>query len=551
MAAARTKKHGVKLFAAVCILAAMTLRQIGLHTADPLARIVSVLRAFLYIGLFSFWGLSLRRRIMQPLARRCLTAIAALIVFWITVRLIRYSFTEDPWAQRYLWYLYYLPMLFIPPLAVFVSLSLGKPESYRLPLWARLLSLPSALLLLLVLSNDLHQLVFVFPADAAVWANDYRHGIGYYSVAVWLICCTLIALFTMLAKCRLPNSRKVLILPFVPVLLAVVYSVLYIFCMPILKPLAGDMTVVFCLLIAATLESCIQCGLIQSNTGYEALFMVSRLGAQITDQNNAVCLASLNAQALTEEQRLCAETQTVSTGSRLLVRSKPIAFGHVLWQEDVTELCDAIEQTQENCRDLAERNRIRQENLQTQKKILALQEKNRAADLLHRETRQQIDRIGRMLAQYDTQTDAAERRRLLAGVAVIGAYIKRYGNLLLVSERTETADLRDLSRCFDESFLNLELLGVNCLHTLPSGLRLATKDMLRVYRGFETAVEVGLYELTHVWVQMREKADAFVLTLELVCGADLCPAAPAADGFCFEDGAYRFTFYLTKGGGGT
>ena len=47
-------------------------------------------------------------------------------------------------------------MLFIPLLCVLVALSLGKPENYRLPKWTGLLYLPTTLLLLLVLTNDLH-----------------------------------------------------------------------------------------------------------------------------------------------------------------------------------------------------------------------------------------------------------------------------------------------------------------------------------------------------------------------------------------------------------
>ena len=126
--------------------------------------------------------------------------------------------------------------------------------------------------------------------------------------------------------------------------------------------------------------------------------MVSRLGAQITNQENTVCLTSYNARELTEEQRISVETQTVSADKSMLIRSQPIGFGHVLWQVDIAEITEAIEQIEENCRDLAERNRIRQENLETRKKILALQEKNRVNDLLHRETASQIDLIGRMLA---------------------------------------------------------------------------------------------------------------------------------------------------------
>ena len=507
-----------------------------------------MIRSAIYIELFIAWGVSLHRRIIQPQVRRYLTSISVLVVFWMTVRTIRYSLDECIWLMRYLWYLYYLPMLLIPLLAVFVALSLGKPDNFRLSKWTGLLYIPTAALLLLVLTNDLHQFVFVFPEDAIVWVNDYSYALGYFLAVGWVVSCTITALVVMLIKCRIPHSRTVLMLPFAPAVVALIYGVLYYFRVPWLKFLTGDMTVVFCLLIVAILECCIECGLIQSNTGYEELFMVSRLGAQITNQENAVCLASANARALTEEQRISTKTQTVSADKSMIVKSQPIGFGHVLWQENVAELTEAIEQIEENCRDLAEHNRIRQENLKTRKKILALQEKNRVSDLLHRETAGQIDLIDRMLAQYDTETDDRKRSRLLGGAAVVGAYIKRYGNLLLIGERTETADIRDLARCFDESFINLELLGVNCLHTLPSDIILATKDMLQVYRSFEAAVETSLSDLQYVWINVRESKEGIFLNMEFVCDTDLSPFASIADSFSCEDGAYRFTFKLRKGG---
>lgn len=548
MMKSNSKKYSTILYVALAIFTAMVLRQIARWADAPLDWFCGMIRSAIYIELFIAWGVSLHRRIIQPQVRRYLTLVSALMVFWMTVRTIRYSLDECMWLMRYLWYLYYLPMLFIPLLSVFVSLSLGKPDNFRLPKWTKFLYIPTAALLLLVLTNDLHQFVFVFPEDAIVWANDYSYALGYFLAVGWVVSCTITALVVMLIKCRIPHSRTVLMLPFAPAVVALIYGVLYYFRVPWLKFLTGDMTVVFCLLIVAILECCIECGLIQSNTGYEELFMVSRLGAQITNQENAVCLASANARALTEEQRISTKTQTVSADKSMIVKSQPIGFGHVLWQENVAELTEAIEQIEENCRDLAEHNRIRQENLKTRKKILAIQEKNRVSDLLHRETASQIDLIDRVLAQYDKEPDDKKRSRLLGEAAVVGAYIKRYGNLLLIGERTETADIRDLARCFDESFINLELLGVNCLHTLPSDIILATKDMLQVYRSFEAAVETSLSDLQYVWINVRKSKEGLFLKMEFVCDSDLSHLAPMANAFSFEDGAYRFTFKLQGGG---
>lgn len=549
MMKSNSKKYSTILCVILAIFTARVLRQIGFQVEDPLDLCLIILRASIYIGLFIAWCISVRNRIIQPQVRRYLTLVSALMVFWMTVRTIRYSLDECMWLMRYLWYLYYLPMLFIPLLSVFVSLSLGKPDNFRLPKWTKFLYIPTAALLLLVLTNDLHQLVFVFPEDAVVWGNDYSYAFGYFLTVGCIVLCMITTLVTMLIKCRIPHSRTVLMLPFIPTMVVLIYGVLYCLRVPWLRFLAGDVTVVFCLLIIVILESCIECGLIQSNTGYEELFMVSSLGAQITNQENAVCLASTNARELTEEQRISAKTQTVPADNKsMIVKSQPIGFGHVLWQENVAELTEAIEQIEENCRDLSERNRIRQENLKTRKKILAIQEKNRVSDLLHRETASQIDLIDRVLAQYDKEPDDKKRSRLLGEAAVVGAYIKRYGNLLLIGERTETADIRDLARCFDESFINLELLGVNCLHTLPSDIILATKDMLQVYRSFEAAVETSLSDLQYVWINVRKSKEGLFLKMEFVCDSDLSHLAPMANAFSFEDGAYRFTFKLQGGG---
>ena len=119
---------------------------------------VSLLRSFIYIGLMTWWGISLWQRIVQTQVRRYLAATAALCVFWLSIRTVKFFFAVSSAAIRYLWYGYYVPMLFIPLLCVLVALSLGKPENYRLPKWTGLLCLPTTLLLLLVLTNDLYPL---------------------------------------------------------------------------------------------------------------------------------------------------------------------------------------------------------------------------------------------------------------------------------------------------------------------------------------------------------------------------------------------------------
>ena len=541
------QNHKTGFLVAAMVFSAIALRVLGKF--DILIVPGGIARSLIYIALYIGWGISVSKRIIQVQVRHYLIAVSGLMVFWFVIRSMRYYFITDIGIARQLWYLYYLPMLFIPLFSLFVAISLGKPENARLSKTALLLlSIPTVLCLLLVLTNDLHQLVFSFP-EGEVW-TDINNGytFGYYIVLGWEILCALAAFVIMIIKCRLSYRKKYL--PFLLLACSIVYAFIYVSGVEWMQLIGGDIAAAQCLMFTGILESCIQCGLIQTNTGYEELFMVSRLGAQITDQGNTVCLASSNARELTGEQRMSAKTHPVLADKTTLIKSKPIRFGHVLWQEDVSELTEAIEQIEENCRDLSERNRIRRKNLETKKKIPSLQEKNRAADVLNRETTGQISMIEHLLTQYDTENDAQKREKLLAGAAVLGAYIKRYGNLLLVSHREETADIRDLSRCFEDSFVNLELLDVKCLCTLPADVILATKDMLRIYRTFETILEDCLFDLHSVWVNARERKGQFLVSIDFVCDTDLSCHKADADLYSCEDGTCRFTFQLQKGGEG-
>lgn len=123
-----------------------------------------ILRSLLYLSLFAGWGISLYNRTVHPQVRRLLLNVDLLMLFWILVRTLRFQLNTPPGMDRMLGYLYYAPMLGIPVLCVQLVLTVDRSERYRLSAWARMLWLPSAVLLELVLTNDLHQQVFRLQA---------------------------------------------------------------------------------------------------------------------------------------------------------------------------------------------------------------------------------------------------------------------------------------------------------------------------------------------------------------------------------------------------
>ena len=527
--------------AVLCAVLARVFSKLG-YAVVPLG----LIRTMIYIGLYTAWGISIQKRVVQAQVRRYLTAVSALMVFWFAVRTAKYYFVIDPAVTRYLWYLYYLPMLSVPLLAVYISISLGKPEGFRLPKWSLLFYAPTLLCLLLVLTNDLHQWVFTFPAGA-VWSDErYDYAAGYYVVFAWNVICALTAFVIMAVMSR--KSTKEKYRPIIMLSASIVYALIYAGGAEWMQLIAGDLTAAQCLMFTGIFESCIRCGLIRVNTGYATLFEAGTLGAQITDNDYTVRYPLVNARPFSREMMRAAENGAVSPDKNTLLKSYRISGGHVLWQEDITEITALLEQLEANKEKIARGNAIERENYEVKLKINSAREKNRLYGLLQQQTARQIELIGKLLARYDAESDEETRRSLLARIAVIGAYIKRRGNLLFIMEGAETVDISELYRALDESFANIRLLGADCAVDCPTKGLLRCRDAARVYDFFEAVTEEAMESLETVWLKVRELADSFVFYFEFVCDKSLAAFGNVADRCAFEDGAWCFTLQIRKAG---
>lgn len=539
------QNHKTGFLAAVMVFCAVILRVLGKF--DILKVPGGILRSLIYIALYIGWGISVSKRIIQVQVRHYLISVSCLMVFWFVIRSTNYFFTANADIKRYLWYLYYLPMLFIPLFSLFVAISLGKPASAKLSKTALvLLYIPTVLCLLLVLTNDLHQLVFSFP-EGEVW-TDINNGytFGYYIVLGWEILCALAAFIIMLNKCRHSHRKKYL--PFLLLACSIEYALIYASGAEWMQMIGGDITAAQCLMFTGILECCIQCGLIQTNTGYQAMFEAGSIGAQIVDTNYHTRYASSNAPALTVDMMRSAEKDAAKLDNNTLLKSSKIGGGYVLWQEDITSITALLEKLEKNRKTISESNDVEQENYKTKVKINTVREKNRLYDRLQEQTAHQIELLDQLLTQYEEEPDSEIRRSLLAKAAVIGAYIKRRGNLMFIGEKSDVTDTAELSACLDESFANLELMGVECAVDIPSKNSITVRDAIRVYDFFEAMTEEAMDDLRFVWMKARSLEDAVIFYLQAESKTELSALASLADTCACVEGVWRFSLRIGKAG---
>lgn len=539
------QNHKTGFLVAAMVFSAIALRVLGKF--DILIVPGGIVRSLIYITLYIGWGISVSKRIIQVQVRHYLISVSCLMVFWFVIRSTNYFFVADAEIKRYLWYLYYLPMLFIPLFSLFVAISLGRPVNARLSKTVLLLLyIPTVLCLLLVLTNDLHQLVFSFP-KGEVW-TDRNNGytFGYYIVLGWEIICALAAFVIMLIKCR--HSQRKKYLPFLLLTASIVYALIYVSGAEWMQLIGGDITAAQCLMFTGILECCIQCGLIQTNTGYKALFEAGSIGAQIVDMDHYTRYASSNAPELTADMMRSAQRDAEMLDNNTLLRSSKINGGYVLWQEDITDITALLEKLEENRKTISESNYVEQENYKTKVKINTVREKNRLYDRLQAQTAHQIELLDRLLTQYEAEPDPEIRRSLLAKAAVIGAYIKRRGNLMFIGEKSDVTDTAELSACLDESFANLELMGVECAVDIPGKNSIYVRDAIRVYDFFEAVTEEAMDDLRFVWLKARSLEDTVIFYLQAESKTELSALSGLADTCVYEEGVWRFSLRIGKAG---
>ena len=496
-----TKKSLLYALGVLALIAfAMWLRYASRHILHSPA--VSHLRSGIYVFLFSAWCYSLWIRIVQTQVRRYLLAISVLMVLWILLRSIKFSI-ENTDAERWLWYFYYFPMLFIPMLSVFVSRSLGKGEDFRLPRWTKILYVPTLLLLLLVLTNDLHQQVFSFPSGV-LSDRAYRYEVGYFLVLGWEALCAGFAFLSMVKNCRIPRSRRIRWLPLVPFALSLAYVYAYVQKIHWVWVLAGDMTVAQCLIFASILECCIQCGLIQSNLGYDELFEATSLPVQITDRAFRSQYVSVAMQgALPQSELRQMQQDAVHLGNDTLLKRHRLRRGWVFWKEDISALHQIrkeLELTRDELRDTGDV--LAAENAQ-RARWLKLTEENRLYDMMEAQTARQIAMLRDLLSELQKTEDPDRARHLLGQVIIIGTYIKRRSNLIFVGVQRGAISAQELRLCLNESSENISVYGADCKAIVKGEDQLTVEQATQVYDLFEAVVETELESLRALLISIE------------------------------------------------
>ena len=493
---------------------------------------VNHIRTALYLLLFALWGFSLDRRIIQRQTLHCLRLTAALMLLWLILRTLKYSVVTDLTAGRYIWYLYYLPMLFLPLLGVYIALSMGKSEDYRLSREIGMLSIIPAVLFLLVITNDLHQQVFAFKSGVPGLpvSGTYSYRPLYFICLGWMVVCMAFSLVCLFRKSRIPSGEGKRITPFVLGCAMLLYGILYLSGIPAVRWWFGDMNVMFCLLYAAIYESCIRCRMIPSNTGYVELFEASTLAACIADRSGRIVLRS---RAAGKDMTCPQEGQRIVRPDGMRISSAPISGGYAVWQDNVRQLAELRTRLNANKEEMERNKKKLKDAYLVQKSLHELTEKNRIYNELEAKHSRQTAQMRQMLARCES-AGPAERRSLLKKVLLLGTYIKRSANLYFLSSEYRWLPQQELRLTVDEAVRALTACGTECGVIYRTTEPMRASEVVRLFDLLEIVAETTVDDLRSLFISISDSA----MDLSVECAADLSAIASPEVTVRQEDGLW-------------
>ena len=527
----RTTKHLLPtVFVCTVIVIAYACRMLAKF--DIGGPVMNHIRTALYLLLFALWGFSLDRRIIQRQTLHCLRLTAALMLLWLILRTLKYSVVTDLTAGRYIWYLYYLPMLLLPLLWVYIALSMGKSEDYRLSRRSSILSIVPAVLFLLVITNDLHQQVFAFKSGVPGLpvSGTYSYRPLYFICLGWMVGCMAFSLVCLFRKIRIPSGERKRITPFVLGCATLLYGILYLSGIPAVRWWFGDMNVMFCLLYAAIYESCIRCRMIPSNTGYVELFEATTLAACIADRSGRIVLRSC---AAGEDMTCPQEGRRIVRSDGMCISSAPISGGYAVWQDNVRPLTELCAQLNANKVEMECNKKKLQDAYLVQRSLHELTEKNRIYNELEAKHSRQTAQMRQMLARCE-KSEPAERRRLLKKVLLLGTYIKRSANLYFLSSEYQWLPQQELRLTVDEAVRTLTACGTECGVIYRTTGPMRTSEVVRLFELLETVVEPTVDDLRSLFISISDSA----MDLSVECAADLLVVASPEVTVRQEDGLW-------------
>ena len=457
--------------------------------------------AFCYISMIIIWALIIRRRILNEKVRHRILIACIFMVLLFFFRMCKFSFFPDIYIlEETLWYLYYIPMTAIPMVFFMAAQWVDPVKNARALILFEKIAIAVWVIVCIVASTN-HWHNFVFKITVPPY-KEYTHNWFYFIIFAWMLIFGLGSFYTLFLKCSLSAAKKLWFIPAICIAAGCVLLAWYLIVGGSPR-IAGykifQIHEAYCFPFIAGFESMILIGMIPANTGYERLFDRSMINACIFDAGDNPVLP--------------AEDWTKQEGDAdHPLRTEEVSGGYVSWIEDLSAITSLNAQIAEVTEELeGENDLIRQEN-DIRAERVSYETKNRLYNRIAAAVRTRAVDVNELL-KYEYENED-EFHDCLKYALVQTAYIKRMGNLMIVTDGVKSLSTGELKLAINESLDYIRLKDCACDLIADGECEVSSALMLLAYELFECAVEDVWSRLNSLAV-VFETGDKFAMTIAL------------------------------------
>lgn len=475
----------------------------------------AIICIFYLIATF-IWMIQVQRRLIQPEERKYLTAAALLCVFLTVIRAIKYIFIpNDHFLSRLAWYLYYFPQTFMVLFMFFAVLHIGKQYDKPINKYWKLLYIPAFLIVLGILTNDLHEWAFRFDSSIKLLtaSSHYTHGPLYFISMIWLIGLFGAMLAVAFTRCAVSKNRKKIFLPLIPLSIGAAYLLAFFITPDYELLLLYKTTEVICFVFPAFIECLILADLFPSNDCYRSLWNASDLGGGVMDNNGIIRYRSEKSIPVSPEEIRSATNKPIpKNGGNVYLQSHVVSGGYAYWTKNVSEINRINKKLAEMGDVIAEENAMLEAENSLAEKRIAINHQTKLYDTIAHDVAAQLGKLNRILASPSENEDVFVREMEYA--AILTAYVKRRSNLLLLAHQERMLSFCELSLAVAESLEYISLFGIKTHAEYIGDGTMTREGILLAYKLFEYAVEAALPS-AHGIVADISLEDTFTLRMEI------------------------------------
>lgn len=470
----------------------------------------------IYVFIILIWVRQIKRRVLQKQVRNYLSWSGFMMIFWMSIRTLKYIHIPSGVVMaRYIWYLYYCCIAFIA-LFLFLSVSyIGKKAGEGIAKKWKLLYIPTILFSILILTNDWHQGAYFFHTGVENWSDTKTtYGWVYYLAMIYVGLLLSGALITVFLRCSVPEMRKNIWIPAIPPILGLLYCILYL-AMPrnnwIL--IAFKAPEVGCTIFIAFMECLILTRFFPSNDNYKEFWKLSSLKAGIIDSYGQETIISTKSISVEMEEIQKALKSAVMLDEKTVLRSHPVTGGYCFWAKDISELNRLNKELMELGDILAEENEILKAESQIVEEKSQVEKQSELYHEISIRLKPQLQKLDELLK--DLPVDEESFRKQMKIACIYNAFIKRYSNLIIMSQTMNTIPMDELKLALIESCEYIELFGAECFLSWKGQSNLLISQANFLYEIFEAAIEKALPEVTAVLIHVMHIDDKVVLSIQM------------------------------------